>query len=103
MYGKLNRTVATPWSEIARQNPARNGCSIPAPAPWATASHADAAFGAITIPESSPRSRRSSGASMGESSQMQGSLYLGTSGFAYDEWKHGVFYPEGLKAREMLS
>jgi uncharacterized protein YecE (DUF72 family) len=40
---------------------------------------------------------------MGESSQMRGSLYLGTSGFAYDEWKHGVFYPEGLKAREMLS
>jgi uncharacterized protein YecE (DUF72 family) len=40
---------------------------------------------------------------MGESSQMEGSLYLGTSGFAYDEWKHGVFYPEGLKAREMLS
>jgi uncharacterized protein YecE (DUF72 family) len=40
---------------------------------------------------------------MGESSQMAGSLYLGTSGFAYDEWKHGVFYPEGLKNREMLS
>ena len=34
---------------------------------------------------------------------MTGSLYLGTSGFAYDEWKHGVFYPEGLKNREMLS
>jgi uncharacterized protein YecE (DUF72 family) len=34
---------------------------------------------------------------------MAGSLYLGTSGFAYDEWKHGVFYPEGLKNREMLS
>jgi len=32
-----------------------------------------------------------------------GSFYLGTSGFAYDEWKHGVFYPEGLKNREMLS
>jgi uncharacterized protein YecE (DUF72 family) len=30
-----------------------------------------------------------------------GSLHLGTSGFAYPEWK-GVFYPEGLKAREML-
>jgi uncharacterized protein YecE (DUF72 family) len=32
-----------------------------------------------------------------------GSFYLGTSGFAYDEWKHDVFYPEGLKNREMLS
>ena len=32
-----------------------------------------------------------------------GTLYLGTSGFAYPEWKHDVFYPEGLKNREMLS
>ncbi len=32
-----------------------------------------------------------------------GSFYLGTSGFAYDGWKHGVFYPEELKNREMLS
>ncbi len=30
-----------------------------------------------------------------------GTLYLGTSGFAYAEWK-GVFYPAGLKDREML-
>lgn len=34
---------------------------------------------------------------------MVGTAYLGTSGFAYDGWKHGVFYPEGLKNREMLS
>jgi uncharacterized protein YecE (DUF72 family) len=34
---------------------------------------------------------------------MSGTFYLGTSGFAYDGWKHGVFYPEGLKNREMLS
>lgn len=34
---------------------------------------------------------------------MPGTLYLGTSGFDYDGWKHGVFYPEGLKNREMLS
>jgi uncharacterized protein YecE (DUF72 family) len=34
---------------------------------------------------------------------MVGTLYLGTSGFSYDGWKHGVFYPEGLKNREMLS
>lgn len=33
---------------------------------------------------------------------MTGTLYLGTSGFSYDGWKHGVFYPEGLKNREML-
>jgi uncharacterized protein YecE (DUF72 family) len=34
---------------------------------------------------------------------MTGTLYLGTSGFAYDEWAHGVFYPEGLKQRERLT
>jgi uncharacterized protein YecE (DUF72 family) len=34
---------------------------------------------------------------------MAATLYLGTSGFAYDEWMHGVFYPEGVKARERLS
>jgi uncharacterized protein YecE (DUF72 family) len=34
---------------------------------------------------------------------VSGTVYLGTSGFAYDEWKHGVFYPEGLRNREMLS
>jgi uncharacterized protein YecE (DUF72 family) len=34
---------------------------------------------------------------------VSGTLYLGTSGYSYDEWKHGVFYPEGLKNREMLS
>ena len=32
-----------------------------------------------------------------------GRFYLGTSGFSYDGWKHGVFYPGGLKNREMLS
>jgi uncharacterized protein YecE (DUF72 family) len=34
---------------------------------------------------------------------MTGTLYVGTSGFSFDGWKHGVFYPEGLKNREMLS
>jgi uncharacterized protein YecE (DUF72 family) len=29
-------------------------------------------------------------------------LFLGTSGFAYDEWRHGVFYPEDLKKDDML-
>jgi uncharacterized protein YecE (DUF72 family) len=34
---------------------------------------------------------------------MPGTLFVGTSGYSYDQWKHGVFYPEGLKNREMLS
>ena len=34
---------------------------------------------------------------------MAGTLHLGTSGFSFDGWKHGVFYPEGLKNREMLT
>ncbi|MGH2692721.1 MAG: DUF72 domain-containing protein [Actinomycetota bacterium] len=33
---------------------------------------------------------------------MAGKLYVGTSGFAYPEWK-GAFYPEDLKDSEMLS
>jgi uncharacterized protein YecE (DUF72 family) len=33
---------------------------------------------------------------------MAGRLYLGTSGFAYGEWK-GPFYPADLKDREMLA
>jgi uncharacterized protein YecE (DUF72 family) len=33
---------------------------------------------------------------------MGGRLYLGTSGFSYDEWRHGVFYPEGLKKDDQL-
>jgi len=33
---------------------------------------------------------------------MAGRLYVGTSGFAYDAWKHGVFYPEGTKNGRML-
>ena len=32
---------------------------------------------------------------------MAGTLYLGTSGFAYDEWK-GPFYPPKLKQKDML-
>jgi uncharacterized protein YecE (DUF72 family) len=34
---------------------------------------------------------------------MPGSLYVGTSGFAYAEWKQGVFYPDRLKNADMLS
>ena len=34
---------------------------------------------------------------------MDGTLHLGTSGFAYEEWRHGVFYPEGVTASRMLS
>ena len=34
--------------------------------------------------------------------RMAGRFYLGTSGFAYDEWRKGVFYPEDLKKDDML-
>jgi len=30
------------------------------------------------------------------------SFVLGTSGYAYDEWMGGVFYPEGLKKKDQL-
>ena len=30
-------------------------------------------------------------------------LYLGTSGYVYRHWRHGVFYPEGLPQREELA
>jgi uncharacterized protein YecE (DUF72 family) len=33
---------------------------------------------------------------------MSGELFLGTSGFAYDEWRGGVFYPADLKKDDML-
>jgi uncharacterized protein YecE (DUF72 family) len=33
---------------------------------------------------------------------MSGRFYLGTSGFSFDGWRHGVFYPEGLKKDDML-
>jgi uncharacterized protein YecE (DUF72 family) len=49
--------------------------------------------------------RRSSGVgthAMMHSMAARGTLRLGTSGFSFDGWKHGVFYPEGLKNREML-
>jgi uncharacterized protein YecE (DUF72 family) len=39
---------------------------------------------------------------VGQCAFVAGELYLGASGFAYEEWKDGVFYPEGLKAAEML-
>ena len=34
---------------------------------------------------------------------MGGTLHLGTSGYAYEEWRHGVFYPEGVTASRMLA
>lgn len=34
---------------------------------------------------------------------MAGRFYLGTSGFAYDEWRKGVWYPEDLKKDDMLA
>lgn len=38
---------------------------------------------------------------MAQSHPMAGKLHLGTSGFAYDEWK-GPFYPPELKQKDML-
>jgi uncharacterized protein YecE (DUF72 family) len=35
--------------------------------------------------------------------KMSGQFYLGTSGFAYDEWRKGVWYPEDLKKDDMLA
>jgi uncharacterized protein YecE (DUF72 family) len=30
-------------------------------------------------------------------------LWIGTSGYVYPHWRHGVFYPEGLSARDELA
>jgi len=32
----------------------------------------------------------------------KGPLYIGTSGFSYDHWADGVFYPKGLSRKEWL-
>src|SRR5437870_720611 len=50
-----------------------------------------------------PPSPSRSGPHRGIMPAMAGSFYLGTSGFAYKEWKHDVFYPEGTKDKEMLA
>ena len=33
----------------------------------------------------------------------QPALWIGTSGYVYPHWRHGVFYPEGLSARDELA
>ena len=30
-------------------------------------------------------------------------LWVGTSGYVYTHWRHGVFYPQGLRQREELT
>ena len=30
-------------------------------------------------------------------------VWIGTSGYVYPHWRKGVFYPEGLKARDELA
>src|SRR5947209_2903227 len=74
--------------------------SLPAPCPTTTTGAA--CCGMVNAPSTAPRgvsiSIRSIG---GRLRSVSGTLYLGTSGFAYKEWK-GPFYPEGLKDREML-
>src|SRR5947208_1595343 len=81
---------------------------MPAPAPCATTRVATEPRGFAKAPETSPlpasnRSRSSSMAMRGMMPAVTGTLHLGTSGFAYDEWAHGVFYPEGVKQKERLS
>src|SRR5687768_11148213 len=83
---------------------------MPAPAPWKSASEANALGGRVYAALTGPLSgtsivRRSSGVGMHammHSMAAKGTLRLGTSGFSFDGWRHGVFYPEGLKIREML-
>ena len=55
MYGKLNRSVATPSSFIARANPAMNGWSMPAPAPCASTSVRGGSAGRAYMPETCTR------------------------------------------------
>ena len=55
--------------------------------------------------DTSPRGRRRSRTVRSSRAMMHGMagrFYLGTSGFAYDEWRKGVFYPEDLKKDDML-
>ena len=108
MYGKLNRSVATPRSFIARAKPTMNGWSMPAPAPCASTSVTSGSVGTRVHagdvhPPVLDREPFLRGRHACHHAIVSGNFYLGTSGFAYDEWKHGVFYPEGLKNREMLS
>src|SRR3954466_11515639 len=77
---------------------------MPAPAPWATTS-ADARlpplFHAADTSPLGVGSRKLSLITCHDAS-VSGRFYLGTSGFAYDEWRKSVFYPEDLKKDDML-
>src|SRR5215204_3926829 len=83
---------------------------MPAPAPWNKASDANAPPGRVSAALTAPLSgtsivKRSSGVgthAIMHAMTTKGTLHLGTSGWSFDGWKHGVFYPEGLKNREML-
>ena len=109
MYGKLNRSVASPSSRHAPREPDEErvvhpgagavrdhdgrerrpsaGRTSPTPVP-------SRCRYAATLPDRPSRAMMHA---------MAGTLHLGTSGFSFDGWKHGVFYPEGLKNREMLT
>src|SRR5512143_3722895 len=108
--------VAIPSVAAASQNPVRNGWSIPTPAPCPTTRTGPSAsiHAAVTSPRGVETVNRSSRCIASEPRgplpraswhhrRMSGRLYLGTSGFAYDEWRKGVFYPEDLKKDDMLA
>ena len=110
MYGKLNRSVATAFIVHRAREPAMKGWSMPAPAPWAT-----------TIVDGRPSGPCVHAAHLAlvghvdrqaflevvgitcHDARRDGKLLPGDVGIRYDGWKHEVFYPEGLKNREMLS
>src|SRR3954468_24414164 len=77
---------------------------MPAPAPCAT-TRADARLPpSCHTAETSPFavSIRKLSLITCHDASVSGRFYLGTSGFAYDEWRKGVFYPEDLKKDDML-
>src|SRR5215831_651410 len=84
-----------PRSATASENPRSSGEDAGDPAPWPSTSIARAPSGTIV------RGCGSSGMRWDDAS-VEGRLFLGTSGFAYEEWRHGVFYPEGVTASRML-
>src|SRR6266540_5630090 len=118
VYGKLNRSVPKPASFRHAVNPRSSGEFMPFPAPCATTTAARAPGGhpqapvtaclavsiAIRSSVTVTGTPRTLGTAPGWDNRaaVAGTLYLGTSGYAYAEWK-GVFYPDELKSREMLS
>src|SRR5438874_4759520 len=78
---------------------------MPAPAPCATTSAAARLPPSCHAADTSPLgvSIRNGSLMSCHDASVSGHFYLGTSGFAYDEWRKGVFYPEDLKKDDMLN